>query len=163
MMQKLGFLIFLIVFIFFVLANLYFLDRHCFSCPIEYKWDMVVRSDSRGSGYFQSRRNGRRSHNGIDLLAELGASVSASGSGRVLACGKNRGMGNFVIISHAGGLTTVYGHLMSYCVKKTQFLRQGQVIGKVGKSGNAAHHAIQPHLHFEVRKNGVPQNPFDYL
>jgi murein DD-endopeptidase MepM/ murein hydrolase activator NlpD len=42
-------------------------------------------------------------------------------------------------------------------------LRQGQVIGKVGKTGNAAHPAIQPHLHFEVRKNGAPQDPFDFL
>jgi len=162
-MHRLGFLILLIVLPFFVLANLYFLDRNCFSCPIGYKWDIVIRSDSRGSGYFESPRNGRRVHNGIDLFAEIGSSVSASGSGRVLACGKKRGMGNFVIVSHPGGLTTVYGHLLSYCVTKNQFLRQGQVIGKVGKTGNASHPAIQPHLHFEVRKNGVPQNPFDYL
>jgi murein DD-endopeptidase MepM/ murein hydrolase activator NlpD len=87
----------------------------------------------------------------------------AAKSGRVISAQSNPGMGKYVIIMHAGELVTLYGHLDSICVKQGQRLRQGQLIGRVGKSGNAGHKAILPHLHFEVRKKGAYCDPMQFL
>jgi murein DD-endopeptidase MepM/ murein hydrolase activator NlpD len=72
-------------------------------------------------------------------------------------------MGNFVVIRHWDNLATIYGHLAQIYVTEGDFVRQGQVIGAVGKTGNANYRDIQPHLHFEVRKSGIPQDPIEYL
>jgi len=72
-------------------------------------------------------------------------------------------MGNFIIIRHPGNIITMYGHLFRIYVNKNAFVRQGEVIGSVGKTGNANYRDIQPHLHFEIRKNGVPQDPLEYI
>jgi len=147
----------------YLLVSLYFLDKHYFLCPIEYKGDIIIRSDNRGDGFFAASRNGRRIHEGIDLLAEIGSPVLACRSGRVIAAGKTRGMGNYIIIRHPGNIVTIYGHLSQIFVKRNVFVRQGQVIGRVGKTGNANYPDIQPHLHFEIRKDGIPQDPLEYL
>ena len=76
---------------------------------------------------------------------------------------KKTGSGNYVIIRHPGNISTLYGHLLEVYVKKNNLVRQGEVIGSVGKTGNANYADIQPHLHFEVRKNGIPQDPLEYL
>ncbi len=144
-------------------VSLYFLDKDYFLCPIEYKGDAVIRSDSRGDGFFASRRSGNRMHQGIDFFAEIGYPVLAVRSGRVIAATKNRGMGNYVIIRHPGDIITIYGHLSQISVYRNEFVRQGMVIGSVGKTGNANYRDIQPHLHFEIRKGRIPQNPFFYL
>jgi len=161
-MKKLLFLL-LIIMLVYLSVSLYFLDRIYFICPIEYKGDAVIRHDSRGDGFFASRRNGHRVHEGIDLYAEIGSPVLACRSGRIIAARENRGMGNYIIIRHPGNLISVYGHLSQIYVAKNTFVRQGEVIGSVGKTGNANHRDIQPHLHFEVRKDGVPQDPLEYL
>ena len=101
----------------------------------------------------------RRMHDGIDISVAEGTPVAAAGSGTVSFCGSIRGYGKVVIISHAGGLCTVYAHLKSFRVSKGQRVKAGQIIGYVGRSGNAT----GPHLHFEVRKNGKPRNPEFYL
>lgn len=148
----------------YTIINLYFLDKQYFLCPVEYKEDIVVRCDLRGEGFFASRRSGNRMHEGIDLLAEIGTPVLACRFGRVIASReKNTGMGNYIIIRHPGGLITIYGHLSKIYVRQNEFVRQGEVIGSVGKTGNASHSDIQPHLHFEVRKDGIPQDPLEYL
>jgi len=147
----------------FLLAGLYFLDKDYFLCPIEYKAGIVVRSDKRGSGLFGAERSGMRLHQGIDLLAPVGRHVLASRSGRVLAATRNHGMGKYVIIGHGAKMITIYGHLSEIYVSRGKFVRQGQLIGAVGKTGNANYRDIQPHLHFEVRKNGVSQDPLEYL
>ena len=143
--------------------SLYFLDKNYFLCPIEYKGDAVIRCDSRGEGFFAARRNGNRVHEGIDFFAEIGSPVLACRSGIIIAARKNRGMGNYIIIRHPGHMITVYGHLSMIYVYKNQFVRQGEVIATVGKTGNANSRAIQPHLHFEVRKDGQPRDPLEYL
>ncbi len=153
----------LIVLPIYIFVTLYFLDKESFSCPIEYPWDMVIRNDNRGDGFFGAGRNGKRIHEGIDLFAKIGTPVSACRLGKVIAAKKTRGMGNYVIIRHPGNFTTVYGHLAEICVRKSQFVRQGQIIGRVGKTGNANYRDIQPHLHFEVRRDGTPQDPLEYL
>jgi len=145
------------------LVNLYFLDKDYFLCPIEYKRGIIIRNDNRGDGIFAANRSGRRIHQGVDLWANIGIPVLASRSGRVIAAKQNHGMGNYVIIQHPGNIATVYGHLSKIEVANNQFVRQGQVVGLVGKTGNANFCDIQPHLHFEVRKNNIPQDPMEYL
>ena len=153
----------LIVLPFYLFINLYFLDKEYFLCPIKYQGDMVIRSDRRGSGFFGADRNGNRMHQGVDFLAKIGTPVLASRSGKVIDAKHTRGMGNYIIIRHRDDIVTIYGHLYNIYVNKGNFLRQGDVIASVGKTGNANYRDIQPHLHFEVRKNGVPQDPLEYL
>jgi murein DD-endopeptidase MepM/ murein hydrolase activator NlpD len=156
--------LFLLIFLpAYLLFSLYFLDKDYFASPIDYKGDLLIRCDSRGDGFFASPRNGRRLHEGIDLFARVGTPVLAARSGIVAAANRNLGMGKYVVIRHPGNLVTIYGHLSRAYVAKGQFLRQGDVIGAVGKTGNARYRDIQPHLHFEVRRNGIPQDPLEYL
>ncbi len=148
----------------YFLISLYFLDKNYFLCPIQYKTDIFVRCDAKGDGFFGSQRNGSRVHEGLDLLARVGEPVKACRAGKVIVSTEQKnGMGKYIIIRHPGNLATLYGHLSRVYVAKNDFVRQGQVIGVAGKTGNANHRDIQPHLHFEVRKNNVPQDPFEYL
>jgi len=156
-------LIILIFFILIVSISIYFLDKYYFIPPIEYKRDLIIRSDSYGEGFFAANRSGRRLHNGIDLLAEIGTPVLASRTGMVITATSRRGMGNYVVLRHPGNISTIYGHLSRICVAKGNIVRQGDMIGRVGKTGNAGYKGILPHLHFEVRKNGVPEDPMEYL
>jgi murein DD-endopeptidase MepM/ murein hydrolase activator NlpD len=97
-------------------------------------------------------------HNGIDLSAEKGTDILASGSGRVTVAGMNElptGFGNYVIIDHGNGYLTRYAHLQQVKVYGGQKIVQGQVIGTIGMTGGA----VAPHLHFEIIKNGVYCNP----
>lgn len=153
----------LIIFPVYIFVSLYSMDKYYFLCPIQYKGNIIIRSDGWGDGFFASRRNGRRVHEGIDLLAEIGTPVLAVRTGMVAAATKSRGMGNYVILRHPGGVVTIYGHLSSIAVRRMEFVRQGDVIGAVGRTGNANYSGIQPHLHFEVRKNGIPDDPLNYL
>ncbi len=156
-------LVIILVILIYLFISPYFMDTVSFLCPIEYQKEIVIRNDTRGDGYFAASRNGRRIHNGIDFLAELYTPVLASRSGRVSAAERNQGMGNYIKIKHHGNIVTIYGHLSEIFVKRNQFVRQGQIIGSVGKTGNANSPAILPHLHFEVRKDGIPQDPMEYL
>lgn len=153
----------LIILPIYLLISLYFLDKDYFLCPIKYQSDIIIRSDRWGDGFFGALRFGRRLHQGIDLFAAVGTPVYASRFGRVIAASQNRGMGKYVIIKHPNNIITIYGHLSKIYVAKHKFLRQGQIIGAVGKTGNANFRDIQPHLHFEIRKNGIPQDPLEYL
>ncbi len=156
-------IIILIVLPFYLGVTFYFLDKVYFLCPVHYNGDMVIRCDSRGDGTFAARRNGRRVHNGIDLLSEIGTPVFACRSGRARVAEQKDGMGNYVILYHQGDFNTTYGHLSAVGVRNGVFVRQGEFIGRVGKTGNANHPDIQSHLHFEIRKDGIPQDPMEYL
>jgi len=147
-----------------LMLGLYFLDKTYFLCPIEYKGGIFVRCDSRGDGFFDSPRSGNRLHEGIDLFARIGAPVLAVRSGKVLVSKEqHKGMGNYIVIRHPDNLVTIYGHLSRIYVKRGRWVRQGEVIGEVGKTGNANYSDIQPHLHFEVREEGIPNDPLEYL
>jgi len=102
------------------------------------------------------KTQGIHGHNGVDIAASVGTPVLASASGVVISAkssGYNGGYGNMVIISHAGNVQTVYGHLNSVNVSVGQTVSQGQTIGSVGNTGKST----GPHLHFEVRG---AKNPF---
>ncbi|MDW8056045.1 MAG: M23 family metallopeptidase [Elusimicrobiota bacterium] len=94
-------------------------------------------------------------HEGIDLKQRYGAAVRAACDGKVIFAGWAEGYGKLVIIKHQKGYTTYYGHLSKIRVKVGQWVNKGQIIGNVGMTG----WTTGPHLHFEVRKNGVPINP----
>lgn len=100
-----------------------------------------------------------RFHSGIDLAAPYGTLVKAADGGQVVQAGYFGGYGNSVMIYHGGGFATWYAHLSSINVSMGQFVQRGQVIGLVGSSG----WTTGPHLHFEVRINGAPQDPLAYL
>lgn len=162
-MMKNVFLFLFVLLPIFIAINIYFLDKHYFLCPIEYRSNIIVRADSRGNGLFAAERRGNRLHQGIDLYAVVGTPVLASRGGRVIIAGKNQGMGNYIVMRHPGNILTLYGHLSKIYVSKGRFIRQGEVIGAAGKTGNANFYNIQPHLHFEIRKNSIPQDPLEYL
>ena len=98
-----------------------------------------------------------RSHKGVDYAAPMGTPVKATGDGRVLFRGKKNGYGNTVILAHTGQYTTVYAHLSKFSARATNGnrVKQGQVIGYVGKTGLAT----GPHLHYEFRVNGQHRDP----
>ena len=139
------------------------MDKQYFICPIEYKNDIIIRNDNRGDGLFASSRRGKRIHQGLDLLADVGTPVYSAKSGKVVSATQNKGMGKYIIIRHRDNIITVYGHLLNILVRRDDYVRQGQVIGRVGKTGNAKSAAMFPHLHFEIRKNGVPLDPLEYI
>lgn len=99
-------------------------------------------------------------HNGIDLLASLGTEVIAVANGVVTDVSRSdRGRGNQIIIEHWGGYKTVYSHLGDVMVRKSQQVKQGSVIARVGNSGLS----FAPHLHFEVHLDGKPVEPVNYF
>lgn len=115
------------------------------------------------SGVLTSRFGYRwgRGHKGIDIGASKGTPIKAAAGGTVTLSqyGYNGGYGNYVIISHGNGVQTVYGHCSSLKATTGQKVSQGQVIATVGSTGDSTGN----HLHFEVRVNGVAQNPLNYV
>lgn len=100
-----------------------------------------------------------RFHQGLDLGAAEGTPIRAAGGGTVILAGYNGGYGNYTCIDHGGGVSTCYGHQSSIGVSAGQSVSQGQVIGAVGNTG----YSFGAHLHFEVRVNGSPVQPLNYL
>ena len=125
------------------------------------------------SSYFGPRWG--RNHNGIDVGdgGIMGGACVASQSGTVIAvvnccthnfaknysCGCGGGYGNYVLISHDGTYSTIYAHMTSAWVSVGDYVSQGQTIGSIGCTG----HSTGAHLHFEIRVNGVAQNPLNYV
>ena len=105
-----------------------------------------------------------RSHNGVDMGARTGTPIYASRAGTVLKSGPNGGFGNFVLIGHGDVIdgkyvTTGYAHQSRIVVERGQWVERGQLIGYVGSTGLST----TPHLHFELRLDGVPVNPVRYV
>ena len=101
----------------------------------------------------------RRFHAGVDFGASHGSTIRAADSGTVIFAGWYGGFGRAAIIDHGGGLTTLYAHTSRLLVREGQGVQQGQSIAAVGSTGLST----GPHLHFEVRRNGRPVNPMNYL
>jgi murein DD-endopeptidase MepM/ murein hydrolase activator NlpD len=102
---------------------------------------------------------GRGFHYGVDIIAPVGTVVRAAESGVVSYSGWMSGYGRVVIITHASGLQTVYAHNSVNLVREGQRVNKGDPIARVGSTGNAT----CPHLHFEMRRNGRPVDPLEFL
>ena len=113
-----------------------------------------------GFGEREDPINGKkRFHAGLDLAPGLGARVVAAQEGKITFADFRAGYGRLIILDHGHDLTTWYAHLDEILVKAGHWVKKGDLIGYVGKSGRTT----GPHLHFEVRLHGTPQNPLLYL
>ena len=99
----------------------------------------------------------RKLHTGVDLRASTGTKVYAANKGTVTTSGYSSAWGNYIIISHGGGITTLYAHLSKRSVSKDDKVKQGDIIGYSGNTG----YSTAPHLHFEISKNGSTYNPLN--
>lgn len=101
----------------------------------------------------------RGSHKGVDLTAPVGTDVYSALDGEVVAVGRHRQYGNYVLVDHGGGVSTMYAHNKANFVEGGEIVRRGQKIAEVGRTGNAT----GPHLHFELRLRGQRINPLPFL
>lgn len=135
------------------------------SADVSYNYSTIqVALANPISGTITSRfgaRSSRRSsvHTGLDIAAPTGTSIGAAASGTVTYAGNKGAYGNFIVINHGNGVQTYYAHCSAINVSVGQTVSQGQKIGAVGSTGNST----GPHLHLEVRVNGVAQNPQNYV
>ncbi|HEX8822441.1 MAG TPA: M23 family metallopeptidase [Archangium sp.] len=113
----------------------------------------------RGVLYARFGKKGREPHDGIDLAVPMGTPVKTAREGEVLYAGEQRGYGLIVIVQHSERLITLYAHNRDLRVRTGQKVRREQVIATVGESGKTS----GPQLHFEVRLDGKPVDPLDYL
>jgi len=114
-------------------------------------WPSACRSISQ---------NPRWGHIAIDINCSSGTGIYAAESGTVTVIpNRGNGYGNYIIINHGNGMTTLYGHLSGFAVSNGQWVSRGQQIGYEGSTGWSS----GPHLHFEVMVNGAKQNPWSYL
>jgi murein DD-endopeptidase MepM/ murein hydrolase activator NlpD len=100
-----------------------------------------------------------RMHEGIDIAAPLGAPIWAAAGGTVVYAGWLGGYGNLAVVDHGNGFATAYAHASAILVAVGQNVAQGETVALVGSTG----HSTGPHLHFEVRVNGVAVDPLLYL
>jgi murein DD-endopeptidase MepM/ murein hydrolase activator NlpD len=100
-------------------------------------------------------------HTGLDIAGKLGTPIYATRAGKVIKsqCGWNGGYGCYIIIDHGGGVISLYGHNSQLFVSVGDKVVQGQNISVEGSTGRST----GPHLHFEIRVNGVHQNPLKYI
>ncbi len=98
-------------------------------------------------------------HSGVDISANVGSAVIAPADGSVTFADFLGGYGRAIMVDHGHGISTRYGHLSSFAVTAGQYVHRGDTIGYVGTSGRTT----GPHLHYEVRINDVPVNPYKYL
>ena len=101
----------------------------------------------------------KRMHDGIDILADRGTPVHATGNGKIEFVGYKGGYGLCIEIDHGFGYRSVYAHLSKTLVKRGETVNRGELIGKTGSSGLAT----GPHLHYEVHHNGVYENPTGFF
>ncbi len=101
----------------------------------------------------------RGKHTGIDLAAKESTNIAAAADGIVAETGEGEYIGRFVILKHTDSYTTIYGHCSQILTAIGKAVKKGQIIARSGHTGRVT----GPHLHFEIRKNGIPQNPLIYL
>jgi len=124
-----------------------------------------IKDLRRIGSYFGTRMDPfykvRKFHEGMDFSAPIGTEIYATGNGTITDAGRDiqGGYGNEIRIDHGYNYQTVYAHLSRIFVKPGQKILRGQIIGYVGNTGKST----SPHLHYEVRKNGVPLNPIYFF
>ena len=135
-------------------------ERETVQGALPYGWPV-------GGGHFTSLFGPRISpfgttkdfHTGVDLADGIGTPIYAGADGRVATCGYSGGYGLTVRLNHSFGFQTLYGHMSSSAVNCGQYVKKGQLIGRVGMTGRTT----GPHLHYEVRILDRPVNPMPYL
>lgn len=100
-----------------------------------------------------------RFHSGVDIGAPMSSAVVAADSGTVIETAWRGAYGNVVMINHGNGKVTLYAHLSKFVVKAGDFVKKGQTVARSGSTG----WSTGPHLHFEIRINGNPVNPLNYV
>lgn len=118
-------------------------------------------------GYLTSRFGGRPSpfsgrgefHKGLDISARIGTPVQAPAKGVVVFAAVDGAYGNSVVIQHGAGISTRYAHMQRIALKEGQTVKRGDLVGTVGNTGRSS----GPHLHYEVRLNGVNVDPMRYI
>lgn len=130
-----------------------FANRRFFRSPLAGKYTSLLggRTDPFTGDY--------KTHNGVDIKAPFNSLVAAAADGKVSEAGWKGGYGKAIVIEHADGYRTLYGHLNVILVKPGQLVKQYQFIGKVGKTGRTT----GAHLHFSIWKHGRLQDPLKYL
>lgn len=124
------------------------------AAPVENSWH------SSSFGWRIDPFSGSQSfHEGLDFTADVGTPIMAAAGGVVIAAEYHPHYGNMVDLDHGDGLVTRYAHCSKLLVKSGTVVKRGQKIAEVGTTGRST----GPHLHFEVRKNGAPQNPVKFL
>lgn len=135
-------------------ARAFFLDVKM-KPPLDFYWlssDYGVRKSPFGGE--------QQFHKGIDMAAPEGTKVYACKAGSVISTVyMDKTFGNYIVIKHPNGLTSIYAHLSKIQVENGEKVATGQQIGLVGKTGKVT----GPHLHFEIRQNGQPTNPNTYI
>ncbi|MEG1576252.1 MAG: peptidoglycan DD-metalloendopeptidase family protein [Clostridium sp.] len=128
---------------------------------IKFKWPCP--SSGRISSGFGARsaptEGASSNHQGIDISAPTGSSIIAAADGTVTIATYSYSAGNYIMVNHGGGVSTVYMHCSQLLVSPGATVKQGQTIGKVGSTG----YSTGPHLHFGVRLNGSYLNPTKYV
>ncbi|MCP5465024.1 MAG: M23 family metallopeptidase [Deltaproteobacteria bacterium] len=98
-------------------------------------------------------------HNGLDIASPMGTPVKAPAGGKVIFSGRSSGYGKMLVIEHGYGISTMYAHLSELYVKKGETVKRGEHVGDVGTTG----FSTGPHLHYEVRVDGLPKDPLVFL
>jgi murein DD-endopeptidase MepM/ murein hydrolase activator NlpD len=122
-------------------------------------WPIRGRITSYFGWRFHPILRKKKYHSGLDIASDMGTPIAAADSGIVIFCGRNGGYGNMIALDHGNEISTVYGHCSVLLVTLGQTVSKGEIIGKVGSTG----YSTGPHLHFEVRKEGVPVDPLSSL
>ena len=128
---------------------------------IRFRWPCPA--SGRITSGFGSRKSPTKGastyHNGIDIGAPTGSAVVAAAAGEVVTATYSGSAGNYIMLSHGGGIYTLYMHCSKLSVSEGQQVKAGQTIGKVGSTG----YSTGPHLHFGIRANGSYLNPSKYV
>jgi len=126
--------------------------------PLGYPFIGEMRSDY---GYRSNPFGGRGSefHKGLDLKGNIGDTVRCTGDGIVTQADWDKGYGKCIVIKHSYGIECIYGHLSNFNVTQGQKVKAGDVIGFIGSTGRST----GPHLHYEIRLNGIDINPHNFL
>ena len=122
-------------------------------------WPVVGFISSSFGGRSSPFGGGGQFHKGLDISNRMGTPVLAPAQGAVILAARDGAYGNSVEINHGGGIVTKYGHMQHWAVQPGQWVKRGEIIGYIGMSGRTT----GPHLHYEVRLNGVPVNPMRYI
>jgi len=101
----------------------------------------------------------KQMHAGVDIAADQGKQIMAPGDGLITFASTRGAYGNVIMIDHGNKVTTLYAHLQEFAVKVGDKVKRGTLIGRVGNTGRST----GPHLHYEIRLNGVPQNPDRFI